>query len=112
MVAAPGKYDLSALCYGFQKDSPLKDMFDYHLAKMFEKGTIDKILAKYEPLPQQCPDNAGQALGMESCFTAVGVFVLGIIISGILFIVESLCKCSAMSKITKWYEAPVQPSST
>ena len=56
IVATQGKYDFKPYAYGFQKDSPFLPMFDYYINEMKEKGSLNQILAKYEPPPQICPD--------------------------------------------------------
>ena len=37
-----------------------------HLRKMRERGTIDRIIHKYEPFPQHCPSLSGQPIGLKA----------------------------------------------
>ena len=46
---------------------------------MRERGTIKRIMEKYEKAPQICPDLTGQPLGYESCFTAFLVLIIGVL---------------------------------
>jgi hypothetical protein len=77
VIAIPAKYDVKPRAYGFQKDSPYLDLFNYMLNKMKEEGTYDKIAAKYEPPPQVCPDTSGQQLGFNSCITLFLIILAG-----------------------------------
>ena len=55
-METPGKYDFKYYAFGHQKDSPYADMFDYHIEKMRESGLLQSIKAKYQGLPQMCPN--------------------------------------------------------
>lgn len=52
IVAIPEKYDFKPYAYGFQKNSPFLGPFNYYLKQLREKGSIKKILEKYEARPQ------------------------------------------------------------
>ena len=39
----PEKLNLNHDTFAFQKDSPLKAVFDYHINKMKENGILDKV---------------------------------------------------------------------
>ena len=56
MIATPGKYDFKSLAFGYQKNSPFADMFDYHIEKMRQTGVLDTINNRYKPSEQKCPD--------------------------------------------------------
>ena len=56
IVAAPGKYDIKPYAFGYQKDSPFAEMFDYHIEKMRQTGVLDIIKSKYDGVGQRCPD--------------------------------------------------------
>ena len=55
---------------------------------MKEIGTLKKILVKYEPPTQICPDYNGKPLGFASVFTAFGVLFFGVGITVIIFSLE------------------------
>jgi hypothetical protein len=78
LIAIPAKYDFKPRAYGFQKDSPYLDLFNYMLKELMEKGTYDKIAASYEAVPQFCPDTSGQPLGFESCITLFLIILAGL----------------------------------
>ena len=88
IVEIPTKYDYKPLAWGIQKDSPFIGLFNYYLNHMKEKGSMQQIFEKYESLPQVCPDSSGKPLGMNACFTAFGVLLVGAGISVLLFVTE------------------------
>ena len=57
---------------------------------MRETGSLKKILEKYEPPPQVCPDYSGKPLGFGSVFTAFGVWCFGFGLGILIFAIESL----------------------
>jgi len=64
--------------------------FNYYIKQLKESGTINKIQKSYDKGQQFCPDYSGQPLGFPSVFTAFLVFIGGMIVAGILFVVEEL----------------------
>ena len=94
IIALPGKYNGKDVAYGFQKGSPYVNLFSYYLKYMEEKGISQKILEKYEPPPQFCPDKSGKPLGFDSCITGF-LFIAGGLISALAMIVIEMI----MSKI-------------
>ena len=56
IIATPGKYDFKSSAFGYQKNSPFADMFDYHIEKMRQTGVLDTINNRYKPSEQKCPD--------------------------------------------------------
>ena len=91
-MATPGKYNFKPVAYGFQKDSPFLNLFNYNLNKMKEKGSLKQIQDKYEPKPQICPDYNGKSLGVSSGFFGFGVLFSGVGIALILFGLEKLAQ--------------------
>jgi hypothetical protein len=86
IVNIPAKYDLSSYTYGFQKDSPFLDIFNYYISELKEKGSYREIEETYKSAPQVCPDYSGKPLGFDSCITLFLVIVAGIGISfGLMF---------------------------
>ena len=63
LLAIPAKYGIRSQAFAFQKNSPYLDLFNYYLKAMDETGTSDRILEKYKPLPQNCPDKSGKPIG-------------------------------------------------
>ena len=59
---------------------------------MREKGSLMKILEKYESPPQVCPDYSGKPLGFGSVFTAFCVWCIGFGLGVVIFAIESLSK--------------------
>ena len=60
----------ATFAWGLQKHSPYLSLFNFHMKRMDEKGTIKKLFQKYKPPPQVCPDKAGRPISFESCLTA------------------------------------------
>ena len=56
------------------------------------EGILKKILVKYRPQTQFCPDYSGKPLGFSSVFTAFGVLFFGVGISSIIFGIEKISK--------------------
>ena len=88
LIAIPGRYDFKPYAYGFQKDSPYLPIFNHYIKEMQEKGALDKILDKYSPSPQNCPDLTGVALGFDSCITAFLVLIGGGVLGLFLLAIE------------------------
>ena len=88
IIAIPRKYNFQPLAFGFQKDSPYLDIFNFYLKEMIEKGVMKASSKKYEGLPQICPDLNGAPLGFESCFAAFLALILGLIMAFILMTIE------------------------
>ena len=63
LLAIPAKYGIRSQAFAFQKHSPYLDLFNYYLKAMDESGISDRILEKYKPLPQYCPDKSGEPIG-------------------------------------------------
>ena len=58
------------VAWGFQKNSPFLPLFNSYLKKLDEKGTFQKLLQRFAPPSQVCPDGAGKPIGFSSCLTA------------------------------------------
>ena len=57
MVVMPdGKYDFKPYAIGYQKDSPYREILDFHINMMRETGTLENIVSSYRGQPQECPD--------------------------------------------------------
>jgi hypothetical protein len=90
VIAIPAKYAFKPMAYGFQKDSPYLDLFNYMIKEMKEKGSYDKIAANYKPPPQFCPDTSGQPLGFDSCITVYLIIIAGFSVCICLLFIECL----------------------
>jgi hypothetical protein len=91
-VAIPAKYALIPYAYGFQKDSPYLDLFNYFISQLQESGSYEKISRKYESPPQICPDYNAKSLGFESCVTMFLVILMGLGLGFLLVLLECLLK--------------------
>ena len=86
--AIKAKYDVKPLAFGFQKDSSLLNLFDYHLKEMKESGALDQIMKKYESGPQVCEDYSGKPLGMGSVFAAFAIVILALLLVYVILAIE------------------------
>ena len=100
IIAIPAKYNFKPYAFGFQKDSPFLPMFNFYLKEMREKGSLKKILDKYESPPQVCPDYNGKPLGFGAVFTAFGVLGLGVVAGIFLFLLEGFSALTSKKLIT------------
>jgi hypothetical protein len=90
LIVIPAKYDFKPYAYGFQKDYPYLDLFNYFLSELKESGAYDKILKNYEPLKQVCPDYSGLPLGFDSCISLFLVILAGLAACFCLFFMECI----------------------
>lgn len=102
IVYIPGKYDFKQFAYGFQKDSPFLDLFNFYLKEMKEKGSLDQIFEKYETKPQVCQDYNGKALAFGNVFTAFGVLCFGGGLAVVLGCIEIIASILGLD-LTKLY---------
>ena len=65
LLAIPAKYGIRSQAFAFQKNSPYLELFNYYLKAMDESGISDRILERYKPQAQYCPDKSGQPIGNE-----------------------------------------------
>ena len=65
-------------------------MFNFYLKEMREKGSLKKILDKYESPPQVCPDLNGEPLSFSAVFTAFGILCFGAILGIFIFALEGI----------------------
>ena len=92
IIGTLAKYDFKPSAYGFQKHSPYLFLFNHFLNEMREKGTMNKILTKYEPKPQNCPDYSGKPLGISTCISAFVILAFGMGSCVLLFFLEMLAR--------------------
>jgi hypothetical protein len=92
IVAIPAKYAFIPYAYGFQKDSPYLDIFNYFLSQLQESGSYKKISKKYASQPQICPDYSGKSLGFDSCVTMFLVIIMGLGLGFLLLLYECILK--------------------
>ena len=100
MVVMPGgKYDFKPYAIGYQKDSPYREILDFHINMMRETGTLENIVSSYRGQPQECPDFSGSPLPWQIVFTAFGVLMFGAFLSVCLFITEHVLGKSEVGKL-------------
>ena len=94
-----GKYDFKPYAIGYQKDSPYREILDFHINMMRETGTLENIVSSYRGQPQECPDFSGSPLPWQIVFTAFGVLMFGAFLSVCLFITEHVLGKSKVGKL-------------
>ena len=95
--AIKAKYDIKPVAYGFQKDSPFLDLFNFYLKEMRETGALDQIIKKYESSPQVCQDYSGKPLGVGSVSAAFAMFIAALLVASIIFGLEFLASFTNFS---------------
>ena len=90
ILSIPAKLDIEYIGWAFQKHSPLVPLFNYYLKTMDEQGITQKIFAKYEATPQECPNYNGLPLGFDNCIAAFFVLIGGLFMGFCLFLLEIL----------------------
>ena len=67
-----------------QKDSEFKEIFNYHIMKLFEMGVVDRLRRKY--LFRHDEDYGlldAVSLGYENLFFPFGIMAMGVVIAGL-----------------------------
>ena len=70
------------------KGSPFYPIFSYYVSLIKESGSYDKIKASYDSFvgpDQMCTDYDGKPIGIHKSFSLLGVILVGIFVSAILF---------------------------
>ena len=90
LMPLPGEYMTSGVAFGIQKDSPYGEVLNYFMRRLIEGGNVDKLQLKYlRSTALTCKENnSGQPIGLETALPAIVIMIAGIIISGILFLLE------------------------
>ena len=74
-----------------QPDSPLQQLFDYHVQRLRENGQVNKIFKRYEPSGVTCPEIEDN-FGLSSVIGIFGIVVLGLCSSLIIISLEHFIK--------------------
>ena len=74
------------MSFGFPKNSPYMEVFNYHIQRLRETGTMARIFPKNPP--QICPDFSGEPLGFENIGSGFLVLVCGMGCSLLILILE------------------------
>ena len=74
------------MSFGFPKNSPYMEVFNYHIQKLRETGTMARIFPKNPP--QICPDFSGEPLGFENIGSGFLVLVCGMGCSLLILLLE------------------------
>ena len=56
VIMPGGKFDFKPYAIGYQKDSPYREILDFHINMMRETGTLESIVSSYRGQPQECED--------------------------------------------------------
>ena len=103
IIDIPGQYNGHNTAFAFQKGSPYRNLFSYHLKYMEEKGITQQIIEKYEPSSQVCEDLSGKPLGLPSSFTGFFLIVGGWIVALAMLVIEKILSRMDID-ISKFYE--------
>ena len=86
------KYEFKPYGFAFQTDSPYLRLFNYYINRLKENGALEKAMKPCEPPPQRCTDQTGEALGINNCFGAFLVMMVGIGSGLLIFVMEFVLK--------------------
>ena len=86
------KYEFKPYGFAFQTDSPYLRLFNYYINRLKENGALEKAMKPCEPPPQRCTDQTGEALGINNCFGAFLVMMVGIGAGLLIFVMEFFLK--------------------
>ena len=86
------KYEFKPYGFAFQTDSPYLRLFNYYINRLKENGALEKAMKPCEPPPQKCTDQTGEALGINNCFGAFLVMMVGIGSGLLIFAMEFILK--------------------
>ena len=92
----PGKYfpSLSNNHFVYQKDSPLREMIDYHVLKIKESGIFHLLVQKhFPPLAQDCSSSTKEIQLTDTVFV-FAVLASGLTASLIVLLFETFYKYS------------------
>ena len=73
----------------FPKDSPYFPIFEYYASILNLGGIYKRISQSYEQhtgQEQVCTDYDGQPIGLYKCFSLFGILLVGLLLSGIIFV--------------------------
>ena len=98
IVRTEAKYHEVPLAWIFPKNSPYTEIFDYYLLEFIEKGQWSSMQKKHMPLPQVCPDFSAEPIGFESSCTPFLIFIIAIILTFGLLILEIFNEKCCISK--------------
>ena len=75
--------------FAFPKTSPFRDVFNYEMRKMTERGELRRIQNKYKPEGRDCgAGGKGRTLGFENIILVFLILGSGFFISVISFLLE------------------------
>ena len=86
------KYEFKPYGFAFQPNSPYLRLFNYYINRLKENGALEKAMKPCKPPPQKCTDQTGEALGINNCFGAFLVMVVGIGAGSLIFVMEFFLK--------------------
>ena len=86
IIALPKKYSNIPMSFGFPKYSPYLEIFNYHIQRLRETGTMSRIFPKNPP--QICADFSGEPLGFENIGSGFLVLVCGMGSSLLILLLE------------------------
>ena len=88
----------SQLAFAFQKDSELRDLFNYHLIKITQSGMLKQQMSKWltDSRPQDNTERIFQddplSLGYENLLFPMTIMMLGMAGATLIFILEQTCR--------------------
>ena len=90
IIAISAKYFPRPRAWAFNKHSPYTHLFDFYLRQFIEKGHYNALEVKYQERKQQCQDIGTLPIDFRICISAFLVLILGLSLSFISLLVETV----------------------
>ncbi len=89
IIPIPEKFETKPYAFGFQKNSPYVDIFNYYLGQLRETGALHKLKSKYVKKEPACPNTAGLPIGFANSISAFLVLSFGLGLGLALLMLEN-----------------------
>ena len=87
----PGKYFMgSSSGFAFPKDSPLKELIDYHLLKFQQSGLLEQLAKKYLKIEPHICEPPVRELDFKATIFSFAILATGVLTSLVVYLVEKI----------------------
>ena len=87
----PGKYFKgSSSGFAFQKNSPIKDIINYHLLKFVQSGLLEQLAKKYIKREHHICEPPVKELDLNSTMLSFAILAIGIVIALVISLIEKI----------------------
>ena len=87
----PGKYFKGSTSgFAFPKNSPLKEMINYHLLKFIQSGLLEQLIKKYFKEKRHVCEPPVRELDFKATIFSFAILVIGVVTSLVVSLVEKI----------------------